>query len=145
MNIKRLILLSSLSLTLSCEPQLTTYEGRLKENIKKFLENLKSDPNYYDRYYNQDYFQPEDTIKTNKPMIYIPGKGFFDYDHPIHAKKENKPYPYASSCCSKSKSDVSVRGYYRKDGTYVRPYMRSAPNGTDRDNFSYKGNTNPYH
>jgi len=40
--------------------------------------------------------------------------------------------------------DVKVRGYYRKDGTYVQPHYRSAPNSNMRDNWSYKGNTNPY-
>jgi hypothetical protein len=39
---------------------------------------------------------------------------------------------------------VKVSGYYRKDGTYVQPYFRTAPNSTSRDNFSTKGNTNPY-
>ena len=34
--------------------------------------------------------------------------------------------------------DVSVNGYYRKDGTYVQPYHRSSPNETVRDNYSYK-------
>lgn len=37
-----------------------------------------------------------------------------------------------------------VRGYMRKDGTYVAPYERSEANDTVRDNYSYKGNLNPY-
>ena len=37
-----------------------------------------------------------------------------------------------------------VRGYTRSDGTYVQPYYRSDVNDTVRDNYSYKGNTNPY-
>lgn len=37
-----------------------------------------------------------------------------------------------------------VRGYVRKDGTYVAPYQRTAPNGTINDNYSTKGNVNPY-
>lgn len=41
-------------------------------------------------------------------------------------------------------ADQSVNGYYRKDGTYVQPYTRSSPNNTVRDNYGYKGNTNPY-
>ena len=45
---------------------------------------------------------------------------------------------------SKSSSDVYVKGYTRSDGVYVKPHYRSAPNGTNRDNFSTKGNTNPY-
>jgi hypothetical protein len=38
----------------------------------------------------------------------------------------------------------SVRGYTRKDGTYVQPYRRSIGNSTRRDNWSTKGNINPY-
>lgn len=39
---------------------------------------------------------------------------------------------------------LRVSGYYRSNGTYVQPYFRTAPNSTTRDNFSTKGNTNPY-
>jgi hypothetical protein len=45
---------------------------------------------------------------------------------------------------SKSSSDVYVKGYVRKNGTVVPGYYRSAPNNTNRDNFSTRGNTNPY-
>ncbi len=34
---------------------------------------------------------------------------------------------------------VSVKGYYRKDGTYVRPHVRSNPNGLKYDNYGYSG------
>ena len=37
-----------------------------------------------------------------------------------------------------------VRGYYRKDGTYVESYHRSAPNSTKLDNYTTEGNYNPY-
>jgi len=37
-----------------------------------------------------------------------------------------------------------VNGYYRQNGTYVQPYMRSAPDGTVTNNYSYSGNVNPY-
>lgn len=40
-------------------------------------------------------------------------------------------------------SQVSVRGYYRKNGTYVQPHLRTAPNSTITDNYSYRGNYNP--
>lgn len=33
---------------------------------------------------------------------------------------------------------VNVSGYYRKDGTYVRPHVRSNPNGLKYDNYGYK-------
>lgn len=41
-------------------------------------------------------------------------------------------------------ADVHVRGYYRSNGTYVQPHYRSSPNGTTLDNYSTKGNVNPY-
>jgi hypothetical protein len=37
-----------------------------------------------------------------------------------------------------------VNGYCRSNGTYVEPYYRSSPNGTVTDNYSFKGNINPY-
>jgi len=38
---------------------------------------------------------------------------------------------------------VSVKGYFRKDGTYVAPHFRSDPDGITSNNWSYPGNTNP--
>lgn len=37
-----------------------------------------------------------------------------------------------------------VRGYYRKNGTYVQPYFRSDRNSSKWDNYSTKGNINPF-
>ena len=39
---------------------------------------------------------------------------------------------------------VSVRGYVTKNGTYVAPHYRSAPDGNFYNNWSTKGNVNPY-
>lgn len=41
-------------------------------------------------------------------------------------------------------ADTHVKGYTRKDGTYVEPHYRSSPNSTTYDNYSTKGNNNPY-
>lgn len=42
-------------------------------------------------------------------------------------------------------SSVRVRGYTRKStGTYVYPSRRTSPNHTKIDNYSTKGNYNPY-
>lgn len=41
-------------------------------------------------------------------------------------------------------AQVHVNGYTRSNGTYVAPHERSAPNSTTYDNYSTKGNTNPY-
>lgn len=39
---------------------------------------------------------------------------------------------------------TTVRGYIKKDGTYVAPHVRTTPNSSKLDNWSTKGNTNPY-
>jgi hypothetical protein len=46
--------------------------------------------------------------------------------------------------CSAAFAQVHVNGYTRKDGTYVAPYERTAPNSTRNDNYSTQGNVNPY-
>ena len=37
-----------------------------------------------------------------------------------------------------------TRGYNTPSGTYVQPHQQTNPNGTQYDNYSTKGNTNPY-
>ena len=51
---------------------------------------------------------------------------------------------YSGSSGSYSGGQVHVRGYTKKNGTYVAPHMRTAPNHTQRDNWSENGNVNPY-
>lgn len=38
----------------------------------------------------------------------------------------------------------SVRGHVTKKGAYVAPHHATNPNHTRRDNYSQKGNVNPY-
>lgn len=38
-------------------------------------------------------------------------------------------------------SDVSVKGYYRKNGTYVQPHVRSSPDSTKANNYGAKTST----
>ena len=40
-------------------------------------------------------------------------------------------------------AQVHVRGYYRRDGTYVRPHVRTLPDGNPYNNYSFPGNYNP--
>ena len=44
---------------------------------------------------------------------------------------------------SRTGGDVNVQGYFRKDGTYVAPHFRTAPDGDPTNNYSYPGNYNP--
>lgn len=37
-----------------------------------------------------------------------------------------------------------VRGYTKSNGTYVAPHYQSNPNSTTSDNYSTRGNVNPY-
>lgn len=37
-----------------------------------------------------------------------------------------------------------TRGYFKNSGTDVKPYYRSSPNSYKWDNYSSKGNINPY-
>jgi hypothetical protein len=41
-------------------------------------------------------------------------------------------------------ADQWVNGYMRTDGTFVPGHFRSTPNNTKADNYSTKGNVNPY-
>lgn len=40
--------------------------------------------------------------------------------------------------------DVYVDGHVRKDGTYVAPHHRSAPDRNPYNNYGTQGNVNPY-
>lgn len=40
-------------------------------------------------------------------------------------------------------AQVRVKGYYKKDGTYVEPHLRTYPDGIIYNNYSYPGNYNP--
>ena len=50
----------------------------------------------------------------------------------------------ATSLLAHTAQAKSVRGYVKKDGTYVAPHQTTTPNDTTRDNWSTKGNVNPY-
>lgn len=47
-------------------------------------------------------------------------------------------------CPALALADTYVNGYFRSDGTYVPGHYRSSPNSTKQDNYSSKGNYNPY-
>ena len=63
--------------------------------------------------------------------------GAFTVDKVEAGKSGSKSY-------KSTKSSVHVKGYFRKDGTYVAPHYRSAPDKNPYNNWSYPGNTNSY-
>ncbi len=48
------------------------------------------------------------------------------------------------SLASSAEASKRVNGYTTKKGTYVQPYYRSNSNKVKYDNYSSKGNSNPY-
>lgn len=48
-------------------------------------------------------------------------------------------YDYESDYHSSVDGPVYVKGYYRKDGTYVQPHTRTRPDGIKSNNKSYRG------
>jgi hypothetical protein len=52
----------------------------------------------------------------------------------------------ASACfvMSEAHADEYVNGYTRSNGTYVAPHYRSSPDSSYNNNWSTRGNTNPY-
>ena len=48
------------------------------------------------------------------------------------------------SIIKKVNAATYVRGYFRKNGTYVKPHYRSNADGNPYNNYSFPGNTNPY-
>ena len=43
-----------------------------------------------------------------------------------------------------SQTTTTTSGYYKTNGTYVAPAVKTTPDGTNTNNYSTKGNTNPY-
>lgn len=50
----------------------------------------------------------------------------------------------AVATAAEAQGSHAVRGYTRKDGTYVAPHMQTNPDSTRANNWSTQGNTNPY-
>lgn len=66
---------------------------------------------------------------------------------PAHAGGRGSSYGYGNSYGSDGGGgggSVYVRPYTRDDGSYVQPHYRSAPNDSTSDNWSTRGNSNPY-
>lgn len=56
-----------------------------------------------------------------------------------HAARESRPRPAVTSTPSSSGGSVHVRGYRRRDGTYVRPHTRSRPGSGSRPSSRPRG------
>jgi hypothetical protein len=55
-----------------------------------------------------------------------------------------RPYARSQMRVYSHPSPVHVRSYIRHNGQFVGPHFRTAPNHTKLDNWSTRGNVNPY-
>lgn len=46
--------------------------------------------------------------------------------------------------CASVAAQNYVNGYFKQDGTYVQPHVRTNPDNSRLNNYSTQGNTNPY-
>lgn len=51
---------------------------------------------------------------------------------------------FSLTVTSPALADTFVNGHSRSDGTYVQPHYRSTPDGNFSNNWSTRGNVNPY-
>lgn len=81
-----------------------------------------------------------------KMLVAIAAATIFGCSGVASARGSASGYHYHAPRASHSSqhSTEHVSGYVRKNGTYVAPYYRTAPNSTKLDNWSTKGNVNPY-
>jgi hypothetical protein len=61
-----------------------------------------------------------------------------------HSSSSHSSSSHSSSKSSSSGSSVHVQGHTTKNGTYVPPHERSRPDGNFSNNWSTKGNVNPF-
>jgi len=74
----------------------------------------------------------------------IPGYGSYGQSPSYsYSPPSYSPPSYSPPSYSYSNRDVDVRGYYRSNGTYVKPYSRTRPDSNPYNNYSYPGNYNP--
>lgn len=50
----------------------------------------------------------------------------------------------AAAGCACAQSAQYIPGYFRADGTYVQGYYRTVPDNNQHNNYSARGNVNPY-
>ena len=61
-----------------------------------------------------------------------------------HSTAPSISFELPSFPSSSSFGTTTVRGYSRSEGTIVPSHVRTMPNSTNWDNFSTKGNSNPF-
>jgi hypothetical protein len=58
--------------------------------------------------------------------------------------RSNSDSPFGTGLGTTNQNVRQQDGYYRSNGTYVQPHMKTESNSTNLDNFSTQGNSNPF-
>ena len=90
--------------------------------------------------------------RMSKPVILFFVFASLIFSPFVEAKKSSGSSGKSSSTRSSSpkygtgskQSSTNVKGYTKKDGTYIAPSKRSTPDSKVNNNWSTSGNTNPY-
>jgi hypothetical protein len=90
----------------------------------------KTQKEYTPNSYVTDYSRYENTKRYDLPITYYSTPSVSSYPSSFYSTNTNP-------------NVIQVDGYYKSNGTYVEPHIRTAPNSTVKDNFSFYGNLNP--
>jgi hypothetical protein len=63
---------------------------------------------------------------------------------PLSAEAAKRVSSNPSTATGSKSSSTNVKGHVTKKGSYVAPHKRSTPDKSKANNWSAKGNTNPY-
>jgi hypothetical protein len=123
-------------------PQVYSAPTYSSPTVKNSFPTISVTPKYTPPAYPTPSYAPP-VIQKSYPTISVTPK----YTSPAYSTPSYTPpktgYSDSSPAWNYSSNDVDVKGYYRKDGTYVQPYSRTKPDSTLSNNYGYRGNYNP--
>jgi len=93
-------------------------------------------------YSSTDTYTP--SVPESSPKVEPESAPQLEQPKPLVTEPTLKPKTLKEKTYKSTKSPVKVKGYLKKSGKYVNPYTRTKPNKTKIDNYSTKGNINPY-
>lgn len=115
---------------------------------RKFVCSMHYTSVYLRKYFNflNNIIERRSILKKTLILFTLISSLVFAYNkNTINSSYKTKSYNNNSSSYVVPKSPtVKVGSYYKDNGTYVESHYRTAPNKTTLDNWSTKGNINPY-
>jgi hypothetical protein len=102
----------------------------LERERKLEIQRNSTYTNYRSDYFKSNYSNYQRIKSYDLPNSYISIPNISSYQSSYYSTSTNP-------------NVVQVNGYYKSNGTYVEPHIRTAPNSTVKDNFSFYGNLNP--